>query len=89
MMHRIVGCTVQSQSLARVFLGPTRSCVQTCSRQTWASQIRRAFRNLVTRAHPDKGGDAEQFRLIQQAYEVLSDPAKVGDSLGRRASLGW
>ncbi|KAK2078239.1 hypothetical protein QBZ16_004108 [Prototheca wickerhamii] len=38
--------------------------------------IRRAFRNLVTRAHPDKGGDAEQFRLIQQAYEVLSDPAK-------------
>lgn len=43
----------------------------------------------MTRAHPDKGGDAEQFRLIQQAYEVLSDPAKVGDSQGRRAYLGW
>ncbi|KDD73779.1 hypothetical protein H632_c1844p0, partial [Helicosporidium sp. ATCC 50920] len=39
-------------------------------------EIRRAFRNLVTRAHPDKGGDANKFREIQQAYEVLSDPAK-------------
>lgn len=41
-------------------------------------QIRRAYRNLVTREHPDKGGDAERFRLIQQAYEVLSDASKVG-----------
>ncbi|KAL6781389.1 hypothetical protein ACKKBG_A10960 [Auxenochlorella protothecoides x Auxenochlorella symbiontica] len=40
------------------------------------TEIRRAFRNLVTRAHPDKGGDAARFRLIQQAYEVLSDPNK-------------
>lgn len=40
-------------------------------------QIRRAYRNLVTREHPDKGGDAEKFRLIQQAYEVLSDVNKA------------
>ena len=32
----------------------------------------------MTREHPDKGGDAEKFRLIQQAYEVLSDADKVG-----------
>lgn len=49
-------------------------------------QIRRAFRNLVTRAHPDKGGDAARFRLIQQAYEVLSDPNKVRPS---RPASSW
>lgn len=31
-----------------------------------ALQIRRAFRNLVSKVHPDKGGDAETFRRIQQ-----------------------
>lgn len=39
-------------------------------------QIRRAFRGLATRDHPDKGGDPDRFRLIQQAYEVLSDSKK-------------
>ena len=39
-------------------------------------EIRRAFRNLVSKQHPDKGGDADRFRLIQQAYEILSDPEK-------------
>ncbi|KAL4435235.1 hypothetical protein ABPG77_001917 [Micractinium sp. CCAP 211/92] len=40
------------------------------------TEIRRAFRNLVSKVHPDKGGDAETFRRIQQAYEVLSNAAK-------------
>lgn len=30
-------------------------------------QIRRAYRNLASKAHPDKGGDPETFRAIQQA----------------------
>ena len=41
-------------------------------------QIRRAYRNLATREHPDKGGSAEKFKAIQLAYDVLSKPAKVG-----------
>lgn len=39
-------------------------------------QIKRAFRKRVKRAHPDAGGDAEKFRTIQHAYEVLSDPER-------------
>ena len=40
-------------------------------------QIRRAYRNLLTKTHPDKGGDSEQFDRIKSAYEVLADTKKV------------
>ena len=39
-------------------------------------QIRRAYRNLASKQHPDKGRDVEAFRSLQQAYEVLSDGGK-------------
>jgi len=35
------------------------------------SEIRQSYRSLASRHHPDKGGDAEQFMLIREAYEVL------------------
>jgi molecular chaperone DnaJ len=38
--------------------------------------IRRAHRKLVREHHPDKGGDAEKFKKVQEAYEILSDPGK-------------
>ena len=41
-----------------------------------APQIKRAYRNLATKAHPDKGGDPDAFRALVQAYEVLSDEGK-------------
>ena len=40
-------------------------------------EIRRAYRNLVTKTHPDRGGDPAAFKRIQQAYETLSDAKKV------------
>lgn len=40
-------------------------------------QIRRAYRNLLTKTHPDKGGDTEQFDRVKAAYEVLADVGKV------------
>jgi trans-2-enoyl-CoA reductase len=40
-------------------------------------QVRRAYKSLVTKAHPDKGGDPARFKAIQKAYEVLGDQAKV------------
>jgi len=36
-------------------------------------EIRRAYLKLSKTEHPDKGGDAERFKSIQQAYEVLSE----------------
>lgn len=39
--------------------------------------IKRAFRKLAHQYHPDKaGGDAEKFKEINEANQVLSDPAK-------------
>ncbi len=38
--------------------------------------IKRAYKKLAMQHHPDKGGDAEQFQKISQAYETLSDPEK-------------
>lgn len=40
-------------------------------------EIRRAYRRLAHEHHPDKGGgQAEKFKAINEAYEVLSDDAK-------------
>lgn len=38
--------------------------------------IRKAYRKKALTEHPDKGGDAERFRQINDAYTVLSDPEK-------------
>ena len=37
-------------------------------------EIRIAYRKLIFMNHPDKGGDAEKFNKIHEAYEILSNP---------------
>jgi DnaJ-class molecular chaperone len=39
-------------------------------------EIKRAFRKKAHELHPDKGGDAEKFKKVNEAYQVLSDSEK-------------
>lgn len=45
-------------------------------RSASSEEIRKAFRKLAIKHHPDKGGDPEMFKEICKAYEVLSDAEK-------------
>ncbi|KAL3162704.1 hypothetical protein ABBQ38_008745 [Trebouxia sp. C0009 RCD-2024] len=62
---------------------PSYYSVLNVSREASDDDIRRAFRNLAQTYHPDKHSDPElkaeasaSFKLLQEAYEVLSDPSK-------------
>ena len=38
--------------------------------------IKKAFRKLSLKHHPDRGGDASQFKKINEAYQTLGEPDK-------------
>lgn len=46
------------------------------SKDATPSQIKKGYRRMAMKQHPDKGGDAEKFKEIAKAYETLSDPEK-------------
>ncbi|KIW11137.1 hypothetical protein PV08_10437 [Exophiala spinifera] len=58
-------------------------------------EIRAAYKTLARQHHPDKGGNASRFVMIQEAMEVLTDPdrrtrfdAGQGQSKSRESSQG-
>lgn len=38
--------------------------------------IKRQYKKLALKHHPDRGGDPEMFKKISEAYQTLSDPEK-------------
>lgn len=49
-----------------------------CTNAT-AADIKKAYRKLASTHHPDKGGDVEDFKRIQHAYNVLSHDQRRAD----------
>ena len=46
------------------------------SKSASQDEIKKAFRKLAQKYHPDAGGDEDKFKEINEAYAVLSDPEK-------------
>eukprot|EP00747_Dinoflagellata_sp_TGD_P080030 gnl/TRDRNA2_/TRDRNA2_160734_c0_seq1.p1 gnl/TRDRNA2_/TRDRNA2_160734_c0~~gnl/TRDRNA2_/TRDRNA2_160734_c0_seq1.p1 ORF type:complete len:543 (+),score=158.87 gnl/TRDRNA2_/TRDRNA2_160734_c0_seq1:120-1631(+) len=40
------------------------------------ADIKKAYKKMAIKHHPDKGGDPEKFKEVTRAYEVLSDAEK-------------
>lgn len=60
---------------------PTNDLYETLgvTKDASTADIKKAYRKLAHKHHPDKGGtkeDETKFKKVQSAYEVLSDPGK-------------
>ena len=46
------------------------------NRKASTEEIRAAYKRMLRQVHPDSGGNAGLFRLVQQAWETLGDSTK-------------
>jgi DnaJ-class molecular chaperone len=58
-------------------------------RQSTNSEIKKAYRKKAMLNHPDRGGNEEDFKVLVEAYEILSNPEKRSnyDKFGMNASV--
>lgn len=70
-------CQARYKRVVRAEAAPDHYAVLGIAREVTVAEIRRAYRLLALRHHPDRAGpDATPlFQRITQAYHVLSDPA--------------
>ena len=47
------------------------------ARDATEDQIKKAYRSMASKHHPDKGGDTAKFQEVQSAYETLTDPKQT------------
>ena len=45
-------------------------------KEATSAEIKKAYKKLAMKHHPDKGGDEEMFKKISHAYSILSDETK-------------
>ena len=43
------------------------------------AEIKKSFRKLAQKHHPDRGGNEEKFKEINEAYDTLKDPQKKAE----------
>jgi curved DNA-binding protein len=46
------------------------------SRNATSEEIKKAYRKLAMKHHPDRGGDTQKLAQINEAYDILKDPTK-------------
>ena len=51
-------------------------------------EIKKAYKKLAMKHHPDRGGDTKLFQSISQAYDTLSDPDKRSQYDAERNGTG-
>ena len=46
------------------------------AKNTPPDELKKAYRKLAVKNHPDKGGDPEKFKEIQKAFDILGNEQK-------------